>query len=112
VYAHTMGFRDFLLSPRAEQALPGRRVELYSRYLPYAVIFDDVDRWANILASAALADLTPEELTGDGLAWYTGPREWRIEDFADSITTFVVSLTGIITNTRRLRALNQFQRSR
>ncbi|MCK9871215.1 DUF2207 domain-containing protein [Nocardiopsis dassonvillei] len=110
VYAHTVGFRDYLLSPRSATAPPGQRVELYSRYLPYAVIFDDVDHWANILASAALTDLTPEELTGDGLAWYTGPREWRIEDFADSITTFVVTLTGIITNARRLRALNQFQR--
>ncbi len=110
VYAHTVGFRDYLLSPRSATAPPGQRVELYSRYLPYAVIFDDVDHWANVLASAALTDLTPEELTGDGLAWYTGPREWRIEDFADSITTFVVTLTGIITNARRLRALNQFQR--
>ncbi|MDE3720845.1 DUF2207 domain-containing protein [Nocardiopsis sp. N85] len=111
VYAHTMGFRDYLLSPRAETAPPGQRVELYSRYLPYAVIFDDVDRWSDLLASAALTDLTPEELTGDGLHWYTGPREWRIQDFSDSISAFVVSLTGIITNTRRLRVLNQFQRS-
>jgi hypothetical protein len=110
VYAHTVGFRDYLLSPRSASAPPGQRVELYSRYLAYAVIFDDVEHWANVLASAALTDLTPEELTGDGLAWYTGPREWRIEDFADSITTFTVTLTGIITNARRLRALNQFQR--
>ncbi|MET9783919.1 DUF2207 family protein [Nocardiopsis alba] len=112
VYAHTMGFRDYLLSPRAQEAPPGQRVELYSRCLPYAVIFDDVERWADILASAAISDLTPEELTGDGLAWYTGPREWRIEDFADSITTFVVTLSGVITNTRRARLLNQLQRSR
>ena len=111
VYAHTMGFRDYLLSQRAQSAPPGQRVELYSRYLPYAVIFDDVDRWANILAAAAIADLSPEELTGDGLAWYTGPREWRIEDFSDSISTFVVTLTGLITNTRRVRLLNQLQRS-
>ncbi|KOX17059.1 DUF2207 domain-containing protein [Nocardiopsis sp. NRRL B-16309] len=107
VYAHTMGFRDYLLSQRSATAPPGQRVELYSRYLPYAVIFDDVDRWANILASAALADLSDEELTGDGLAWYTGPREWRIEDFADSISAFTVILTGIITNSRRLGLLNQ-----
>ncbi|MFD6950706.1 hypothetical protein A6A08_14340 [Nocardiopsis sp. TSRI0078] len=110
VYAHTVGFRDYLLGPRSASAPPGQRVELYSRYLPYAVIFGDVDRWANILASAALTDLTPDELTGDGLAWYTGPREWRIEDFADSISTFAVTLTGIITNARRLRLLNQLQR--
>ncbi|WP_150240596.1 DUF2207 domain-containing protein [Nocardiopsis quinghaiensis] len=110
VYAHTVGFRDYLLGPRSATAPPGQRVELYSRYLPYAVIFGDVDRWANILASAALTDLTPDELTGDGLAWYTGPQEWRIEDFADSISTFAVTLTGIITNVRRLRLINQLQR--
>ena len=112
VFAHTMGFRDYLLSPRAQSAPPGQRVELYSRYLPYAVIFDDVERWANILAEAAITDLSPEELTGDGLAWYTGPQEWRIEDFTNSITTFVVTLTGVLTNTRRARLLNQLQRSR
>ncbi|OLT28009.1 hypothetical protein BJF83_16365 [Nocardiopsis sp. CNR-923] len=112
VLAHTIGFRDYLLSQRSATERPGERVEIYSRYLPYAVIFDDVDRWANILASAALTDLTDEELTGDGLAWYTGPQEWRIEDFADSIRTFAVTLTGIITNARRMRLVNQFQRRR
>ncbi|MCY9786138.1 DUF2207 domain-containing protein [Nocardiopsis sp. EMB25] len=112
VLAHTIGFRDYLLSQRSATERPGERVEIYSRYLPYAVIFDDVDRWANILASAALTDLTDEELTGDGLAWYTGPREWRIEDFSDSIRTFAVTLTGIITNARRMRLVNQFQRRR
>ncbi|MFL1426564.1 MULTISPECIES: DUF2207 family protein [unclassified Nocardiopsis] len=111
VYAHTVGFRDYLLSPRAEAVPPGQRVELYSRYLPYAVIFDDVDRWAELLAAAALADPEAGAPQGDRLHWYTGPREWRIEDFSDSISAFVVSLTGIITNTRRLRVLNQLQRS-
>ncbi|WP_028649967.1 DUF2207 domain-containing protein [Nocardiopsis sp. CNT312] len=112
VFAHTMGFRDYLFHPRAATEPPGQRVEIYSRYLPYAVIFGDTDRWANILAAAALTDLSDEELTGDGLAWYTGPREWRIEDFSDSISTFAVALTGIITNARRLRLVNQFQRRR
>ena len=112
VYAHTMGFRDYLLSSRAQTVPSGQRVELYSRYLPYAVIFDDVERWANILAGAAIADLEPEELDGDGLHWYTGPLEWRIEDFTDSITTFVFTLTGVITNTRRTGLLNQLQRSK
>ncbi|SHK24472.1 Predicted membrane protein [Nocardiopsis flavescens] len=111
VYAHTVGFRDHLLSPRAEAVPPAQRVELYSRYLPYAVIFDDVDRWAELLAAAALADPVGGEPEGTRLHWYTGPREWRIEDFSDSVSAFVVSLTGIITNTRRLRVLNQLQRS-
>ncbi|MBE2998743.1 DUF2207 domain-containing protein [Nocardiopsis sp. HNM0947] len=110
VYAHTMGFRDYLESERATQAPPERRVTFFSRYLPYAVIFDDVDRWAALLAEAASTDLTSDELDGDGLHWYTGPDGWRIrEDFADSVSTFVVTLTGVITNTRRLRSLNRFK---
>lgn len=110
VYAHTMGFRAYLFSERAAQTPTDRRVTFFSRYLPYAVIFDDVERWAELLAQAAGADLTRDELDGDGLHWYTGPEGWQLEDdFADSVSTFLVTLTGAITNTRRLRSLNSFR---
>ena len=110
VYAHTMGFRDYLFSERATQVPADRRVTFFSRYLPYAVIFDDVERWAALLAQAAGTDLTRDELDGDGLHWYTGPEGWRPEDdLADSVSTFLVTLTGAITNTRRLRSLNSFR---
>ncbi|PSK99630.1 putative membrane protein DUF2207 [Murinocardiopsis flavida] len=102
VYAHTLGFSRFLHSAAAED-IPvdeGRRVELFSRYLPYAIIFDNVDHWARALARAGA-----EELDRDDLPWYHGPEEWRISDFADSITMFSLTLSGIISNSRQFKTL-------
>ncbi|MFD0773032.1 DUF2207 domain-containing protein [Streptomonospora algeriensis] len=99
VFAHTMGFRSYLLSAGAEDVPPAHRVSVFSRYLPYAVIFDTVDRWAAILASAS------SECAADGLPWYIGPDDWRMQDFADSIRSFALTLTGVISNTRQFRTL-------
>ncbi|MFC4562722.1 DUF2207 domain-containing protein [Nocardiopsis mangrovi] len=100
VFAHTLGFRAYLLSPEAEHVPQGSRVRLFSRYLPYAIIFDNVDRWAGIVSSAGRDELEDEELP-----WYVGPEEWRLEDFTDSIKSFTLTLTGVISNTRQFRAL-------
>lgn len=99
VFAHTLGFRAYLLGAGAEDVAPQHRVSLFSRYLPYAIIFDNVDRWAAILASAG------SESAADGLPWYIGPDDWHLEDFADSIKSFTLTLTGVISNTRQFRTL-------
>ncbi|GAA4897616.1 DUF2207 domain-containing protein [Streptomonospora salina] len=98
VFAHTLGFRCYLLDAGAEDVPREDRVAVFSRYLPYAVIFDNVDRWAAILASAS------GECAAD-LPWYSGPDDWRMEDFADSIRSFTLTLTGVISNTRQFRTL-------
>ncbi|GAA3728100.1 hypothetical protein HDA32_000239 [Spinactinospora alkalitolerans] len=101
VFAHTLGFRAYLLRADADDVPSDRRVPLFSRYLPYAIIFDNVERWAQILATAGSA-----ELDGGGLPWYHGPEEWRLNDFADSIKTFTLTLSGVISNTRQFRTLS------
>ncbi|WP_344967410.1 DUF2207 domain-containing protein [Salinactinospora qingdaonensis] len=101
VFAHTLGFRTYLLRTNGEDVPADRRVAVLSRYLPYAIIFDDVDRWAQLLARAGSA---PAE--GDELVWYRGPRDWHIDDFADSIKTFTLTLSGVISNTRQFKTLS------
>nr|WP_285758775.1 DUF2207 domain-containing protein [Nocardiopsis ansamitocini] len=98
VFAHTLGFRAYLHRAGVEDIPPGRRVQLFSRYLPYAIIFDNVERWARILAAAG----SEEEAE---LPWYHGPENWGLDDFADSIKTFTLTLSGVISNTRQFRAL-------
>ncbi|MFC7326419.1 DUF2207 domain-containing protein [Marinactinospora rubrisoli] len=100
VFAHTLGFRAYLHRADADDVPESQRVPLFSRYLPYAIIFDTVERWAQILATAGSA-----ELDGDDLPWYHGPDEWRLDDFADSIRTFTLTLSGVISNTRQFRTL-------
>ncbi|WP_017538144.1 DUF2207 domain-containing protein [Nocardiopsis halophila] len=101
VLAHTMGFRAFLMTAEAEHVPKERRVELFSRYLPYALIFDNVDRWASVLAAAGAG----EQSANKRLPWYEGPEEWQVEDFAEAITSFVLTLSGVISSTHHFRML-------
>ncbi|ETK33052.1 DUF2207 domain-containing protein [Microbispora sp. ATCC PTA-5024] len=98
--AHTLGFRQYLASADIADVPPAQRLELFSRYLPYAVIFDTVDRWARVVGS----------FDGDGrqtdhLPWYQGPAEWDLSRFADSMRTFTVTASGAISTARQFRSL-------
>lgn len=101
VLAHTLGFRAYLGRADAHEIPESQRVAVFSRYLPYAIIFDKVDKWARILAAAGA-----QELEYDDLPWYHAPAEWRLEDFTDSIKAFTLTLSGAISNTRPFRVPN------
>ncbi|WP_230883448.1 DUF2207 domain-containing protein [Planomonospora sp. ID82291] len=99
--AHTLGFREYLSSAELGADVPAaQRVELFSRYLPYAVIFDCVDRWARVVSS-----VTGDGQQADNLYWYHGPAEWDLSKFADSMRTFTMTTSGAISTTRQFRSL-------
>ncbi|MFI6506458.1 DUF2207 domain-containing protein [Streptosporangium sp. NPDC050855] len=99
--AHTLGFREYLSTGDIGHDVPvAQRVELFSRYLPYAVIFDSVDRWARVVSS-----VTGDGREADHLYWYHGPAEWDLSRFADSMRTFTMTTSGAISTTRQFRSL-------
>lgn len=99
--AHTLGFREYLSGGDISDDVPAaQRVELFSRYLPYAVIFDSVDRWARVVSS-----VTGDGRQADNLYWYHGPAEWDLSRFADSMRTFTMTTSGAISTTRQFRSL-------
>ncbi|GAA2886455.1 DUF2207 domain-containing protein [Streptosporangium fragile] len=99
--AHTLGFREYLAQGDIGTDVPAaQRVELFSRYLPYAVIFDSVDRWARVVSS-----VTGDGQQADNLYWYHGPAEWDLSRFADSMRTFTMTTSGAISATRQFRSL-------
>ncbi|MFJ2030588.1 DUF2207 domain-containing protein [Streptosporangium sp. NPDC087985] len=99
--AHTLGFRDYLASDDVGENIPAaQRVELFSRYLPYAVIFDNVERWARVVSS-----VTDDGRHADNLYWYQGPAEWDLSKFAGSMRTFTMTTSGAISSTRHFRSL-------
>lgn len=101
VLAHTIGFREYLYRADDTDNIPeGRRLELFSRYLPYAVVFDNVEQWDDILASHP-----GDGHRSDNLAWYHGPAEWDMSNFGDSFQTFVITTSGAISGTRQLRGM-------
>jgi hypothetical protein len=98
--AHTLGFREYLFSGDLGDVPEQHRVELFSRYLPYAVIFDGVEHWSRLVAS-----MTGGGQQADNLYWYHGPAEWDLSKFAGSMRTFTTTTSGAISATRQLRSL-------
>ncbi|NUO98866.1 MAG: DUF2207 domain-containing protein [Nonomuraea sp.] len=98
--AHTLGFREYLFSGELGEVPEQHRVELFSRYLPYAVIFDGVEHWSRVVAS-----VTGNGHQSDNLYWYHGPAEWDLSKFAGSMRTFTTTTSGAISATRQFRSL-------
>ncbi|GAA2689999.1 DUF2207 domain-containing protein [Nonomuraea recticatena] len=98
--AHTLGFRHYLMTGDLGNVPEQHRVELFSRYLPYAVIFDGVEHWSRVVAS-----VTGNGQQADNLYWYHGPAEWDLSKFAGSMRTFTTTTSGAISSTRQFRSL-------
>jgi hypothetical protein len=102
VLAHTIGFRAFLERgelPDGASAAVGapQRIALFSRFLPYAVVFDAVPKWAQ-----TVEDTGEREEGADNLYWYEGPAEWDLSKFAESMRTFTLATSGSISQSRGL----------
>jgi hypothetical protein len=100
VLAHTIGFRAFLERGQIAadgQGAPQQRIALFSRFLPYAVVFDLVPMWAKTVEDAGI-----REKGADNLYWYEGPAEWDLSKFAESMRTFTLATSGSISQSRGL----------
>ena len=102
VLAHTLGFRAHLYRGEAPDAPAVDRVQLFSRYLPYAVVFDSVPRWAATVADVGAGD----DEQADNLYWYEGPAEWDLSNFAESMRSFTLATSGAISASRQFRSLS------
>jgi hypothetical protein len=81
--ARTLGFRQYIRTAEAEQLRFEERADVFSRYLPYAVVFGETDRWAR-----AFASLAADPRTATALYWYAGPPGWDFGSFGDSMASF------------------------
>ncbi len=85
------GFRRFIEESEKDRAQFAERKNLFSEYLPYAVVFGATDKWAR--AFADIDGRLPE--TG----WYTGPTYFTAGSFSDSMDGFSTTTSGTITST-------------
>ncbi|MCM3660977.1 DUF2207 domain-containing protein [Georgenia satyanarayanai] len=98
VLAQTLGFREYLATAEAEQIRFEEGQDLFSRYLPYAIVFGLTERWAQILADVAAqgrqvgspdwyVPVTP------GIGWWTQPAM-----FAGSVGAFAEAAASAVTS--------------
>jgi uncharacterized membrane protein len=93
--ARVLGFKKYLTTAEAGQIKFEEREQIFSRYLPYAMVFGIAERWAS-----EFRDLGAEQPGGgSGLYWYTGQPGWNLAFYGASIGSFSTTTTGTIAST-------------
>ncbi|MCD6021933.1 MAG: hypothetical protein K0R20_1643 [Actinomycetia bacterium] len=85
------GFRRVIATAEQHMARWAEEENVFTRYLPYAIVFGLTKKWAQ-----AFEDLGLEP---DTSSWYVGPRMFTAAAFADSIDGFAVTTGGTLAST-------------
>jgi hypothetical protein len=86
-----MGFRRFMVESDPERERFAERANLFTEYLPYAVVFGITEKWARAFAGLDGQVASP--------SWYVSPHPFEIAGFAHAIDGFTVSSAGTLTST-------------
>lgn len=92
------GLRQYLRGADPADIPEDQQEILCARLVPYAALFGAEDRWSHALAESA-------DVGEEGFSWYGGPEGWRREDLDDSVSNFLVDVTGAISTSRPLRGV-------
>jgi hypothetical protein len=95
VLARTLGFRRYLATAEAGQIRFEEGTDVFSRYLPYAIVFGEAERWAKVFATLAAAG--GAAATMPAVAWYTSPHAFSFGEFGNSVNAFSVNASGSIS---------------
>ena len=85
------GFRRVIATAETHMARWAEQENVFTRYLPYAIVFGLTDKWAKAFADMGLAVDAP--------GWYSGPHPFAYTAFADSIDSFAVTTGGTLAST-------------
>jgi uncharacterized membrane protein len=85
------GFRRVIATAETHMSRWAEEENVFTRYLPYAIVFGLTRKWAK-----AFEDLG---LQPDTSSWYVGPHPFTALAFADSIDGFAVTTGGTLAST-------------
>jgi uncharacterized membrane protein YgcG len=86
------GFRRVIETAEEHTAKWAEQENVFTRYLPYAIVFDVTDKWAKAFEGLG-------QMPSDDLSWYVSSRPFVYTDFADSMSSFAVTTSGVISAT-------------
>jgi hypothetical protein len=90
VLRHTLGFKRFIDESEKHRAQFAERANIFSEYLPYAVVFGATDKWAK-----AFADLGDQV---DTSSWYVSQHAFDYAVFSSAIDGFATTSAGTLTS--------------
>lgn len=97
VHDQALGFQEYLKTAEVDQIKFEEGVDIFSRYLPYAMIWGLADRWTKIFA-----DLARQGVDVPTPNWYVGAAVWSFSGsgtpFVDAINGFDAAATSAMTS--------------
>ena len=85
-----LGFKIFIDESEKDRARFAEQQNLFSEYLPYAVVFGATEKWAR--AFAGIDGQLPQQ------NWYVGPGPFTFLAFSSAMDSFAVTTTGTISS--------------
>jgi uncharacterized membrane protein YgcG len=85
-----LGFRRFIAESERDRAKFAEQAQLFSEYLPYAIVFGVVDRWAKTFEGLAQQ---PD------VSWYQSSTPFNALVFSHAINGFAVTSVGTLQST-------------
>lgn len=98
VHAQSLGFRQYLVTAEANQIRWEEAQSVFSRYLPYAIVFGVAEKWADTfeqVAAAAAAAGHPVMMP----TWYIGDGFGSFSNLASGMDSFATTAGGTFTST-------------
>jgi len=86
------GFRVVIETAEEHTARWAEQENVFTRFLPYAIVFGVTDKWAKAFESLG-------QLPSDDMSWYVSTRPFVFHEFADSMDSFSVTTSGVISAT-------------
>lgn len=87
---HALGFKRFIDESEKHRAQFAERADIFSEYLPYAVVFGATDKWAK-----AFEGLANEP---DTSSWYVSQHAFDYAVFSSAIDGFATTSAGTLTS--------------
>ena len=91
LYRRSLGFRRFMVESDAPREKFAENANIFHDYLPYAIVFGCVDRWAKVFKDLGIDPGPP--------TYYIGTGAFVAASFADSMTSFSSSISSTMAST-------------
>ena len=95
--AQSLGFRRYLATAEANQLRFEEGEDIFSRYLPYAIVFGLADRWARVFSELAAQGRAFEQPSWYVGGYYPGANIYWATAFASSLDRFAAVATESIS---------------
>jgi uncharacterized membrane protein YgcG len=91
LYRRSLGFRRFMVESDAPREKFAENADIFHDYLPYAIVYGCVERWAKVFKDLGIHTGTP--------SYYIGSGPFIAASFADSMTSFSSSISSTMAST-------------